>query len=29
MPDFGKTLSTGQVGALVDFLAASVNRKQP
>jgi mono/diheme cytochrome c family protein len=29
MPDFGKTLSTAQVGALVDFLAASVNRKQP
>ena len=29
MPDFGRTLSKAQVGALVDFLAASVNRKQP
>ena len=27
MPDFGKTLTTAQVGALVDFLAASVNKK--
>ena len=27
MPDFGKTLSTAEVGALVDFLAASVNKK--
>jgi cytochrome c oxidase subunit II len=29
MPDFGKTLTTAQVGALADFLAASVNKKQP